>query len=119
MFPFSKYLQVKLSANSDEAWKEREAAVLTLGAIAEGCINGLAPHLPEVFSEFVCLSYEVYSHACRIMVKILCLFLFQFQFVSHAFYVGFSYFQLHACSLFSYNPLQHSIVFLFNSYFEP
>ncbi|KAG8501956.1 hypothetical protein CXB51_000207 [Gossypium anomalum] len=38
----------KLSASGDEAWKDREAAVLTLGAIAEGCINGLYPHLSEI-----------------------------------------------------------------------
>lgn len=40
--------QTKLSNTSDEAWKEREAAVLALGAIAEGCLNGLFPHLSEV-----------------------------------------------------------------------
>lgn len=40
--------QAKLSSTNDEAWKEREAAVLVLGAIAEGCINGLFPHLSEV-----------------------------------------------------------------------
>uniref|UniRef100_M4F875 Transportin-1 n=1 Tax=Brassica campestris TaxID=3711 RepID=M4F875_BRACM len=32
-------IQAKLSTSGDEAWKEREAAVLTLGAIAEGCFN--------------------------------------------------------------------------------
>lgn len=41
-------VQVNLSTNGDEAWKEREAAVLALGAIAEGCISGLYPHLPEI-----------------------------------------------------------------------
>ncbi|XP_048336150.2 transportin-1 [Ziziphus jujuba] len=41
-------VQAKLSATGDEAWKEREAAVLALGAIAEGCIHGLLPHLPEI-----------------------------------------------------------------------
>ncbi|XP_038900875.1 transportin-1 isoform X1 [Benincasa hispida] len=41
-------VEVNLSANGDEAWKEREAAVLALGAIAEGCISGLYPHLPEI-----------------------------------------------------------------------
>ncbi|KAI9194794.1 hypothetical protein LWI28_009243 [Acer negundo] len=30
---------IKLSANGDEAWKDREVAVLALGAIAEGCIS--------------------------------------------------------------------------------
>ncbi|XP_022985794.1 transportin-1-like [Cucurbita maxima] len=43
-------VQAHLSTNSDEAWKEREAAVLALGAIAEGCISGLYPHLPEIIT---------------------------------------------------------------------
>ncbi|XP_047309136.1 transportin-1-like [Impatiens glandulifera] len=41
-------VQVKLSLTDDLAWKDREAAVLALGAISEGCINGLYPHLPEI-----------------------------------------------------------------------
>ncbi|XP_074589452.1 transportin-1-like [Curcuma longa] len=41
-------IQQKLSLTSDTSWKEREAAVLAIGAIAEGCINGLYPHLPEI-----------------------------------------------------------------------
>uniref|UniRef100_A0A1J3DNQ7 Transportin-1 n=1 Tax=Noccaea caerulescens TaxID=107243 RepID=A0A1J3DNQ7_NOCCA len=41
-------IQAKLSASGDEAWKEREAAVLALGAIGEGCMNGLYPHLSEI-----------------------------------------------------------------------
>ncbi|XP_042509641.1 transportin-1-like isoform X2 [Macadamia integrifolia] len=41
-------VQAKLATTADSSWKEREAAVLTLGAIAEGCINGLYPHLPEM-----------------------------------------------------------------------
>ncbi|XVE67197.1 hypothetical protein DITRI_Ditri08aG0140800 [Diplodiscus trichospermus] len=41
-------IQAKLSASGDEAWKDREAAVLALGAIGEGCINGLYPHLSEI-----------------------------------------------------------------------
>ncbi|CAL9040249.1 transportin-1-like isoform X2 [Musa acuminata AAA Group] len=43
-------IQQKLSATSDSNWKEREAAVLAIGAIAEGCINGLYPHLPEIIA---------------------------------------------------------------------
>ncbi|XP_060168663.1 transportin-1 [Lycium barbarum] len=43
-------VQAKLSTTNDEGWKEREAAVLVLGAIAEGCINGLFPHLSEIIS---------------------------------------------------------------------
>lgn len=42
------YVQAKLSTSDDETWKEREAAVLALGAIAEGCINGLYPHLSQI-----------------------------------------------------------------------
>lgn len=44
------FVQSKLSLSDDASWKEREAAVLALGAIAEGCINGLYPHLSEVSS---------------------------------------------------------------------
>ncbi|KAG1363579.1 putative Transportin-1 [Cocos nucifera] len=43
-------IQQKLSTTNDSAWKEREAAVLAIGAIAEGCINGLYPHLPEIIA---------------------------------------------------------------------
>ncbi|KAK6130104.1 hypothetical protein DH2020_036154 [Rehmannia glutinosa] len=43
-------VQSKLSATGDEAWKDREAAVLALGAIGEGCINGLYPHLSEIIA---------------------------------------------------------------------
>eukprot|EP00850_Spirogloea_muscicola_P005565 SM000025S08460 [mRNA] locus=s25:911945:919476:+ [translate_table: standard] len=38
----------RLTIAGDSAWKEREAAVLALGAIAEGCINGLLPVLPQL-----------------------------------------------------------------------
>ncbi|KAK0590559.1 hypothetical protein LWI29_028839 [Acer saccharum] len=41
------FVEVKLSASGGEAWKDREAAVLALGAIAEGCISVLYPHLCE------------------------------------------------------------------------
>ncbi|KAK3006542.1 hypothetical protein RJ639_017697 [Escallonia herrerae] len=41
-------VQANLSNTADTAWKEREAAVLALGAIAEGCISGLYPHLPQI-----------------------------------------------------------------------
>ncbi|GLJ54534.1 hypothetical protein SUGI_1171160 [Cryptomeria japonica] len=52
-------VQAKLSA-TDIAWKEREAAVLALGAIAEGCINGLFPHLREMVSFLVPLLDDKY-----------------------------------------------------------
>ncbi|KAI4374895.1 hypothetical protein MLD38_012834 [Melastoma candidum] len=38
----------KLSTSDDATWKDREAAVLALGAIAEGCTRGLYPHLAEI-----------------------------------------------------------------------
>jgi hypothetical protein len=41
-------VQVRLSTTTDAAWKEREAAVLALGAVAEGCISGLLPHMSQV-----------------------------------------------------------------------
>ncbi len=31
-----------------EDWPHRESAVLALGAVAEGCINAVTPHLPEL-----------------------------------------------------------------------
>ena len=37
-------------AASGLAWRRREASVLALGAIAEGCGPALAPHLPELAS---------------------------------------------------------------------
>ncbi|KAL7150279.1 hypothetical protein ABFS83_05G100900 [Erythranthe nasuta] len=43
-------VQAKLSNADDEGWKEREAAVLALGAIGEGCIIGLYPHLSEIIA---------------------------------------------------------------------
>uniref|UniRef100_A0A453DL99 Importin N-terminal domain-containing protein n=1 Tax=Aegilops tauschii subsp. strangulata TaxID=200361 RepID=A0A453DL99_AEGTS len=41
-------IQQNLARTDDESWKEREAAVLSIGAIAEGCITGLYPHLPQM-----------------------------------------------------------------------
>ncbi|KAL3514972.1 hypothetical protein ACH5RR_021874 [Cinchona calisaya] len=41
-------IQSNLGNTNDEAWKDREAAVLAIGAIAEGCINGLYPHLSDI-----------------------------------------------------------------------
>ena len=41
-------VQAKLSTTDDETWKEREAAVFALGAVVEGCIIGLYPHLSEI-----------------------------------------------------------------------
>ncbi|KAL7625534.1 hypothetical protein AAE478_004754 [Parahypoxylon ruwenzoriense] len=36
-------------------WPYREAAVLALGAVAEGCINVVTPHLPELVSYLITL----------------------------------------------------------------
>ncbi|KAG0489721.1 hypothetical protein HPP92_006584 [Vanilla planifolia] len=41
-------IQLRLSTSNDSEWKDREAAVLAIGAIAEGCLNGLYPMLPEI-----------------------------------------------------------------------
>ncbi|XP_068659068.1 transportin-1-like [Aristolochia californica] len=41
-------LESQLTKTGDDAWKEREAAVLAFGAIGEGCINGLYPSLHEI-----------------------------------------------------------------------
>uniref|UniRef100_A0A2P2MHJ9 Uncharacterized protein MANES_11G097900 n=1 Tax=Rhizophora mucronata TaxID=61149 RepID=A0A2P2MHJ9_RHIMU len=41
-------VQAKMAATGDEAWKDREAAVLAIGAVGEGCINGLYPNLPQI-----------------------------------------------------------------------
>ena len=39
------YLKERLFS---ETWTERECGILALGAIAEGCIDGLEPHLPQL-----------------------------------------------------------------------
>ncbi|ODQ54556.1 karyopherin Kap104 [Saitoella complicata NRRL Y-17804] len=36
-------------------WKVREAGVLALGAIADGCMDGIMPHLPEIFPYLISL----------------------------------------------------------------
>ncbi|OAE34574.1 hypothetical protein AXG93_1487s1200 [Marchantia polymorpha subsp. ruderalis] len=46
-------VQANLSQPTDAAWKAREAAVLALGAVAEGCINGLLPHLTQIVAFLV------------------------------------------------------------------
>ncbi|KAH9541786.1 hypothetical protein CY35_14G084100 [Sphagnum magellanicum] len=46
-------VQARLSATTDSAWKEREVSVLALGAVAEGCISGLLPHLSQIVAFFV------------------------------------------------------------------
>ncbi|XP_010489305.1 PREDICTED: transportin-1-like [Camelina sativa] len=41
-------IEVKISKSDDETWKEREAAVFALGAIAEGCCKFFYTHLCEI-----------------------------------------------------------------------
>ena len=55
----SAILQQNLARTDDESWKEREAAVLSIGAIAEGCITGLYPHLPQVTSDIFIAPYTL------------------------------------------------------------
>ncbi|KAF6135688.1 hypothetical protein GIB67_028259 [Kingdonia uniflora] len=45
---FMPIVQAKLVSTDDVSWKEREAAVLALGAVADGCFNGLYHHLSEI-----------------------------------------------------------------------
>lgn len=44
------HLKATLASND---WKEREAGVLALGAIAEGCMSGMIPILPEIFPHLI------------------------------------------------------------------
>ncbi|GAB2285053.1 Transportin-1 [Dionaea muscipula] len=54
-------IQAKLSSTDDQSWKEREAAVLAIGAVAEGCINGLYPHLSEIVTFLIPLLDDKFS----------------------------------------------------------
>ncbi|RDW90201.1 putative importin beta-2 subunit [Aspergillus mulundensis] len=38
-----------------EQWVQREAAVLTLGAVADGCMDAVTPHLPELVPYLISL----------------------------------------------------------------
>lgn len=38
-----------------DEWPQREAAVLALGAVAEGCMNAVVPHLPELVPYLISL----------------------------------------------------------------
>ncbi|GAB4840390.1 Transportin-1, partial [Ancistrocladus abbreviatus] len=50
------YRIAKLSSNDDQSWKGREAAVLAIGAVAEGCINVHAVALGLYFV-LICLVF--------------------------------------------------------------
>ncbi|CTQ41092.1 Transportin-2 [Babesia microti strain RI] len=53
---------------SDNNWEIAESAVLTLGAIARGCSNGLAPFLPKVLPYL----FELSKHENPLMRSIAC-----------------------------------------------
>lgn len=47
------FVQEKLG--DTKAWWERESSILAIGAIAEGCLNGLVPNLPVIVPYFITL----------------------------------------------------------------
>ncbi|XP_017247330.2 transportin-1 [Daucus carota subsp. sativus] len=48
VLPTLMHVEAKLSTSDDETWKEREAAVLALDAIAESWLNDPYPHLSQI-----------------------------------------------------------------------
>lgn len=46
-------VQVRLGLSKDGRWEEKEAAILALGAVAEGCISGLLPHLAQIVTYLI------------------------------------------------------------------
>ncbi|CAI7909209.1 unnamed protein product, partial [Closterium sp. NIES-53] len=46
-------IQTNLADRSEGKWKEREASVLAVGAVAEGCIDGLLPALPQMIAHLL------------------------------------------------------------------
>ena len=65
----SAILQQNLARTDDESWKEREAVVLSIGAIAKGCITGLYPHLPQVAE--INSKSELPLPSCNLLLAIL------------------------------------------------
>ncbi|KAG4160283.1 hypothetical protein ERO13_D02G227200v2 [Gossypium hirsutum] len=53
LLTFMPIIEANLSATGDEAWRDKEAAVLALGVIARGCINGLYPRLSEIVASLI------------------------------------------------------------------
>lgn len=49
-----------------QQWEQREAGVLALGAIADGCYDGVAPHLPTLFP-YLLNSLADRHHRARVM----------------------------------------------------
>jgi len=52
---FESILPYLTSHLKHEEWPHREAAVLALGAVAEGCMNAVIPHLPELVPYLISL----------------------------------------------------------------
>jgi transportin-1 len=52
---FDTILPYLLTNLKHEEWPQREAAVLALGAVAEGCIDVVTPHLPELVPYLITL----------------------------------------------------------------
>lgn len=52
---FDSILPYLLSNLQHEDWAQREAAVLALGAVAEGCMESVTPHLPELVPYLISL----------------------------------------------------------------
>ena len=46
-------LDENLKREGEEDWPQREAAVLALGAVAEGCLDAVKNYLPELMSEYL------------------------------------------------------------------
>ncbi|GJP69466.1 hypothetical protein CLOP_g479, partial [Closterium sp. NIES-67] len=46
-------IQTNLADRSEAKWKEREASVLAVGAVGEGCIDGLLPALPQMIAHLL------------------------------------------------------------------
>ncbi|PPS08735.1 hypothetical protein GOBAR_AA11919 [Gossypium barbadense] len=53
LLTFMPIIEANLSATGDEAWRDKEAAVLALGVIARGCNNGLYPRLSEIVASLI------------------------------------------------------------------
>ncbi|KAG0595592.1 hypothetical protein M758_UG179600 [Ceratodon purpureus] len=52
-------VQVRLASSKDARWEEKEAAILALGAVAEGCISGLLPHLTQIITYLISFMEDV------------------------------------------------------------
>ncbi|KAG9239211.1 putative importin subunit beta-2 [Amylocarpus encephaloides] len=55
---FDSILPYLMTNLKHEEWQYREAAVLALGAVAEGCIEVVTPHLPELVPYLISLLHD-------------------------------------------------------------